>query len=150
MFITYLIDVYRVFNHLSVYSDFLSLSPLRLPVFGQLIIGYKLRLFRWHRPPSSIFVCVYGRLPSFIDVNFLARPSKVSGTFSLLPSVIGTFLISPVWTRTMGVTQKNLHTKIAFELFQQVWCSASPFFARSRSIEFSATPLKSRFREASF
>ena len=41
-FISYLIDVYRVFNHLSVYSDFLSLSPLRLSVFGQLITGYKL------------------------------------------------------------------------------------------------------------
>ena len=40
--VTYLIDVYRVFNHLGVYSDFLSLSPLRLSVFGQLIIGYKL------------------------------------------------------------------------------------------------------------
>jgi hypothetical protein len=41
-FISYLIDVYRVFNHLSVYTDFLSVSPLRLSVFGQLIIGNKL------------------------------------------------------------------------------------------------------------
>jgi hypothetical protein len=29
-YISYLIDVYRVFNHLSVYSDFLSLAPLGL------------------------------------------------------------------------------------------------------------------------
>ena len=36
--VTYLIDVYRVFNHLGVYSDFLSLSPLAppMPILGQL------------------------------------------------------------------------------------------------------------------
>ena len=40
--ITYLINVYRVFNHLSVYSDFLSLSPLRLSIFGWLITHFNL------------------------------------------------------------------------------------------------------------
>ena len=38
---------------------------------------------------------------------------------------------------------------LAFELIQQVY-DRPPFFARSRSLELSATPLKSRFHEASF
>ena len=39
---SYLIDVYRVLNHLTRLFGFSLSSPLRLSVFGQLIIGYKL------------------------------------------------------------------------------------------------------------
>ena len=40
--ILYLIHVYRVFNHLTRLLGFSLSSPIRLSVFGQLIIGYKL------------------------------------------------------------------------------------------------------------
>jgi hypothetical protein len=41
-FISYLIHAYRVFNHLSVYTDFLSALPLRMSDFGWLITHFNL------------------------------------------------------------------------------------------------------------
>ena len=88
--ISYLIHVYRVFNHLSRLFGFSLSSPLRLSVFGQLITHLNLLCRRSSncddRAATRIYFYVGRHLANFVTIVsvrlFLAK--KVPATFSTM------------------------------------------------------------------